>query len=87
MDDPIGSVSTALVGRLTRRQAVQTYAAPTLAVIGVSAVTTHGFSGKSNAGVGNGGEGVPDQDPGNSGTHNNANDGAKAVPGKGNPHG
>ena len=86
MHDPVGSISTALAGRLTRRQAVKTYVPPTLALIGVSAVTSHGLSGNTNAGRGNGSEGNPDQDPGNSAGHNQGGDGVVAVPGTGNPH-
>ena len=89
MDDSIPALPTALAARLSRRDAVRTYAPPALAVVGAASLTNFGTSGKvkSNSGRGNGPEGDPDQDPGNSAGHNQGGDGVVAVPGAGNPHG
>ena len=74
MDDSSPALPTALAARQSRREAVRTYAPPALAVVGGTSLnkTTFGTSGrvKSNAGRGNGAEGNPDVDPGNSGDHN-----------------
>jgi hypothetical protein len=89
LTDPIADLTTAPAGRLSRRAAVRTYAPPALAVVGAVSLTNFGTSGKvkSNSGRGNGPEGDPDQDPGNSGGHNQGGDGVVPVPGTGNPHG
>jgi hypothetical protein len=90
--DPIADPSTAPAARLSRRDALKTYAPPALAVVAVANVQTFGTSGKvkvahPNSGRGNGPEGNPDPDPGNSGGRNNGGDGAVPPPGNGNPHG
>jgi hypothetical protein len=90
--DPIADPSTALAARLSRRDALKTYAPPALAVVAVANVQTFGTSGRvkvehPNSGRGNGPEGDPDPDPGNSGGHNNGGDGAVPPPDAGNPHG
>jgi hypothetical protein len=78
-----------LGSRLDRRTAVKTYAPPALAAIVLTTRATHSISGATthpNSGRGNGSEGNPDQDPGNSGGHNNGGDGVVDPPGNGNPH-
>jgi hypothetical protein len=74
MTDPIAEPTTAPAGRLSRRAAVRTCAPPAIGVVGATSLNKNNFgtSGrvKSNAGRGNGSEGNPDQDPGNSGAHN-----------------
>ena len=70
MDDSISALPTALTARQSRREAMRTYAPPALAVVGGTSLNKNNFgtSGrvKSNAGRGNGAEGNPDLDPGNS---------------------
>jgi hypothetical protein len=87
--DPIADPSTAPAARLSRRDALKTYAPPALAVVGVASLQTFGTSGRvrSDSGRGTGPEGNPDPDPGNSAGRNRGGDGAVAVPGAGNPHG
>jgi hypothetical protein len=86
MSDHDGTNLFDFAGQLSRRQAIRAYAPPALASIGVLSIA--GFSAGSgnfkhvNAGRGNGSEGEPDRDPGNSGLHNKANDGGDS-PGRG----
>jgi hypothetical protein len=78
-----------LAGAIARAaDALRTYVPPAPAA-GAASLTGFGTSGqvKSNSGRGNGPEGNPDPDPGNSAGHNQGGDGVVAVPGAGNPHG
>jgi hypothetical protein len=86
MDNPATRPTLDLAAPLTRRAALRTYAPPALAVVGVAQLQTFGTSGKvkvehPNAGRGNGPEGNPDPDPGNSGEHNRGGDGNVPPPG------
>ena len=85
MTDPIADPLTALAARLSRRDALKTYAPPALAVVGAAKLQTFGTSGRvrSDSGRGTGPEGNPDPDPGNSAGHNNGGDGEVPAPGPG----
>ena len=85
MDDHVATPSIDPTGRLSRRMALRTYAPPALAVLAVASTGSLGQSGRirPNAGRGNGSEGNPDPDPGNSGGKNQGGDGVVPVPGNG----
>ena len=59
MADPIVDPSTALAARLSRRDALKTYAPPALAVVGVASLQTFGTSGKVKTNPPNPGGGQP----------------------------